>query len=770
MIPSRAVATSLLAAILGLSPGCASCGAAPPSGSAEARRVVADPHPGVEDPPDALVATLAAAWDARSPSYLPRTRHLRPDGTPRYTNRLFLETSPYLLQHAHNPVEWFPWGDEAFARATALGRPVFLSVGYSTCHWCHVMEEESFEDVEIATFLNEHFVAIKVDREERPDVDAVYMAAVQAIRGDGGWPMSVWLTPDRKPFYAGTYFPARDGDRGAPRGFLTLLRRTAEAWDKDRTEVTRDADRIAASLQKILAPPAGGGPVAWEAARDAAVSRWRDAFDADRGGVRGAPKFPSSLPIRLLLREHRRTGDAALLRMATLTLERMATGGMRDQIGGGFHRYSTDARWLVPHFEKMLYDNALLAIAYLEAGQATGRGDFTEVARDTLRYLDRDMSAPDGAFYGATDADSPGPGGKREEGLFFTWTLAELRAAVGDTDAAVAAGWYDVTESGNYEGRSILHTPWTAEDVAIREHVTPGEVMVAVDRARTRLLAARSRRDPPLRDEKRLAAWNGLAISAFASAGLALGEPEWTARAVRAGEFIRTDLMDGARLRRTPGGPPGVLEDYTFVAAGFIDLYEATGEVRWLSGAISLADTVQAHFADPAGGYFRTADDAEALLAREKPDYDGAEPSGNSVHAMNLAWLAELTGDDRYRQRLDSLVAGFARRLAGSPTALPELYLALDFARAKPLELVIVAPRAPADAEPFLRVLRAAGSVERVLVVAAEGDGFAAHAAVVPLLTGKTAQGGQATAYVCRAGVCKLPETDPEAFAAALVR
>ena len=392
----------------------------------------------------------------RGESYRPRTRHLDDQGRAIYTNRLFLESSPYLLQHAHNPVDWYPWGDEAFDTARRLDRPVLLSVGYATCHWCHVMEEESFEDLEIARYINANYIAVKVDREERPDVDSVYMSAVQAITGRGGWPMTVWLTPDREPFYGGTYFPARDGDRGSPVGFLTLLKKIHQSYDTQRDVVTRSASELSQAVQRILAP-AAGRRLPMDTTVERAVSFSKTRFDNVNGGISGAPKFPSSLPVRLLLRHYRRSGDPESLNMVVLTLEKMADGGINDQVGGGFHRYSTDAQWIVPHFEKMLYDNALLIPVYIEGWQATGNLRFKQVAIRTLDYVNREMTSPEGAFFSATDADSPTPSGQREEGWFFTWTRAELNDALSAEDARIAAALYGVDTDGNFVRGTTVH-------------------------------------------------------------------------------------------------------------------------------------------------------------------------------------------------------------------------------------------------------------------------------------------------------------------------
>ena len=724
--------------------------------------------PGASPLPSELEARLQARWAARDPSYRPRTRHLLPDGSPKYTNRLFLESSPYLLQHAHNPVSWYPWGDEAFETARRLDRPVLLSVGYSTCHWCHVMEEESFDDEEIARYLNENYVVVKVDREERPDVDAVYMSAVQALTGGGGWPMTVWLTPDRQPFHGGTYFPARDGDRGVHVGFLTLLRRLKEAYADQRERVDGFSARLAEGIRETPDPGGRGLPDA--ALLEKAASYYQSRFDSTHGGVSGAPKFPSSLPVRFLLRYHRRTLDPDVLRMATLTLEKMARGGMYDHVGGGFHRYSTDARWLVPHFEKMLYDNALLAVAYLEGYQATGREDFARVAREILRYVERDMTSPEGAFYSATDADSLTPAGEREEGWFFTWTPDELQTVLEIERARVVGAYYGVTPRGNFEGRSILHVPRPLPDVA-RELGLPAErVGAVVEEARDVLYAARARRPPPLRDEKILAAWNGLMISAHARAALVLGEASYAQQAARAADFVLTRMREEGRLLRSymdgQARHNGYLDDYAFLVAGLLDLYEATGEARWLEESIALDGTLETLYEDQEhGGYFMTSDDHEKLLAREKPAYDGAEPSGNSVQALNLLRLHELTTQDRYRRRAERTLRAFGERLSQAPAALSEMLLAADFHLDTPREVVIVTPTAREEAEPFLARLRSTFLPNSVLAIAAEGADLAAQARLIPLLEGKVARDGRATAYVCERRICKLPTSDPTAFA-----
>ncbi len=710
--------------------------------------------PGAPPLDEALARRLADAVRARGPAHAPRTRHLDAEGRPRFTNRLALERSPYLLQHAHNPVDWRPWGDEAFEEARRSGRPVFLSVGYSTCHWCHVMERESFEDEEIARVLNERFVPIKVDREERPDVDAIYMAAVQLLTGGGGWPMSVWLTPDREPFFGGTYFPPRDGARGMARGLLGILEELAQVYAGDVQRVRGATASLVAAVRSALA--SRGAPAAslpGPEVIEAAVAAVRASFDARNGGLDRAPKFPSSLPVRLLLRVHHRTRDAEPLRMAALTLEKMAAGGIHDQLAGGFHRYATDAAWRVPHFEKMLYDNALLALAYAEAWQVTQRRDLARVARQTLDYLVRELASPEGALWSATDADSEG-----EEGRFFTWEAREVRARLGP-DAERFARFHGVTDEGNFEGRNVLWVPRPDEDE-----------WAALAPARATLLAAREERVHPLRDEKVLAGWNGLAISALAFGGRVLGEPRHVAAAARAAEFVLANLVVGGRLQRTwldgRAGVPAFLDDHAFLAQGLLDLYEATFEVRYLEAALDLSERLEALFGDPAGGgWFTTASDHERLLAREKPTHDGAEPSGASVAVLNALRLSAFTTDDRWRHRAEGALRHYATALAERPLALAELLLALDFASDAPREVVLVWPGGEAAPEPFLSVLRRAFLPNRALAGAPEGPGIVRLGRIAPVADGKIAAGGKPTAYVCEKGLCRLPAIAAEKLA-----
>ena len=730
-----------------------------------------DTPPGATGFEAPLRDSLASAWARRPTDYAPRTRHLRDDGSPRYINRLFLEASPYLRQHAHNPLNWHPWGDEAFALARTLGRPILLSIGYSTCHWCHVMEEESFDDEEIARYLNENYVVIKVDREVRPDLDAIYMSAVQLfLQGGGGWPMTVWLTPDGEPFSGATYLPARDGDRGASVGFLTLARQLKAAYDEQPDQVAAVSAEVAERIRDLLAPGAGRDGLPTAQSLHATADYYRSGFDATHGGLGGQQKFPSSLSVRMLLRHHRRTGDVESLTMATRTLEAMAAGGIRDQVGGGFHRYSTDPQWLVPHFEQMLYDNALLVPAYLEAYQVTGREDFADVARDILRYVERDMMAPDGAFYSATDADSLGPDGERAEGLFFTWTPEEIAAVLDAEQTRVVMAYFGVTPAGNFEGRTILHTPRSLSEVAAEFGVPVAALRQTIDAAREQLYAARARRPAPLRDNKILTAWNGLMISALAQASLVLDDRVYAERGARAADYLlRTLRRDEGLLRAALDGAAqqtAYLDDYTFLIAGLLDLYEADGDLRWLDEARALDAVLARDYEDVSGGgFFRTAADQALLLTREKPTYDAAEPSGNSVAVLNLLRLHELTTDDGYRVRAERAFEAFGAMLTDSAPAVSEMLLAVDYQLDRPKEIVLVVPRGRDDAAPFLHELRARFLPNRILAIVTEGDELERHAQVVPLLDGKTVREGQTTAYVCENRICDLPTTDPAVFA-----
>jgi uncharacterized protein YyaL (SSP411 family) len=666
-------------------------------------------------------------------------------------------------------VDWYPWGDEAFEKAKSLNRPVLLSVGYSTCHWCHVMEEESFEDQEIAQIINDNYIAIKVDREERPDVDAVYMAAVQALTGSGGWPMTVWLTPDRKPFYGGTYFPARDGDRGSSVGFLTILQKLKESYDTRQDIIGKTSRQLSEAVQNILSPSAVGH-LPGEEILNNAYNIYQKSFDATYGGLSGAPKFPSTLPIRFLFRYFKRFQNQEALGMAVTTLDKMAAGGMYDHVGGGFHRYATDSKWLVPHFEKMLYDNALLVMDYLEGYQITKNPLYKQIVEEVLTYVQRDMTSEEGAFFSATDADSLTPEGHRHEGYYFTWTLEELKKILGNDLFTVVNAAYVDGSFPNFEGRHILNTPEPLNDVAQKLEMDVNTFKQAVKESKTILLEARGMRPPPLRDEKILTAWNGLMISAFARAGLILDNPEYIKNAVDAARFVQSHLFIDNRLRRSykdgQARHNAFLEDYAFAIAGFIDLFEATQELQWLKSAIELEQVLADHYEDTdAGGCFATSNDHEKMIAREKPNYDGAVPSGNSVAAMNLLRLAVVTSNHAYKKRAEKALMSFAKILESHPTALAELLLSIDFFLDQPKEIVIVTPPSQKQAaKPFLDQFRKTFLPNKTLVVAAEGREQEEKAGILSMLENRPAMNGTATAYVCEGNTCQAPTIDPEEF------
>ncbi len=718
-----------------------------------------------------LQQQLKDALAKKGPDYKPRTRHLLVDGKPKYSNRLLLESSPYLLQHAHNPVNWYAWGDAAFAAAERLGLPILLSIGYSTCHWCHVMEEESFEDEEIARYLNEHYIAIKVDREERPDLDAIYMAAVQTITGRGGWPMTVWLLPDRSPFYGGTYFPARDGDRGRSQGFLTVIKKISDFFQNQREEIQAAGQRLTKAVQRQLQTAAGSSNLPDAALISQVMTNYKVRYDSVHGGVKGHPKFPSSMPVRLLLRYYRRTGDKKVLEMARLTLDKMAAGGIYDQVGGGFHRYATDAEWLVPHFEKMLYDNALLVMAYLDGYQVTGNHNYCRIANEILSYVERDMAAPAGAFYSATDADSLNSAGHREEGYYFTWTPEELEEVLGKDTARIVKAYYGVGGSPNFDGRYILYRPEAAVVVAENLGISETKLMATVEQARATLYQQRNYRPRPLRDEKILTAWNGLMISAYARAGLVLGNQHYTDQAVKAAEFILQNLYrDGKLYRSYKDGQarhPAYLDDYAFFIASLIDLYEVTQQIRWLQLAVRLDKVLQADYEDlEHGGFFMTAKGQPGLIAREKPGYDGAEPSGNSVELLNLLKLYKYTTNDNYRLRAGKMLSLFLGGTAAQPLALSEMLLALDFYTDQVKEIVIVTPSGGLnEAESFLQEFRKKYLPNRILTVVSGGQDLSVYAGLVPLVQNKPARNGKTTAYICENGTCQLPAVTPADFA-----
>jgi uncharacterized protein len=749
-----------------------------------------------------------------------------------HTNHLAGETSPYLLQHAHNPVDWYPWGDEALDRARAEAKPIFLSIGYAACHWCHVMERESFEDEATAADLNADFVSIKVDREERPDLDAVYMDAVQAMTGGGGWPMSVFLTPDGQPFYGGTYFP--DEPRHGMPAFRQVLASVAAAWRDERPQVEAAAARLtkalrdqparmteaaraaasatAASSANAPAPvgPTGGlvgatgsampgagsvagraggsaapsigglvgldgrpllsvvapvvGPLVDTGLLDRATATLSESFDAANGGWGGAPKFPAPMTIEHLLRRFVRAGDVQAITMARRTLDAMAAGGIHDQLGGGFARYATDAIWLVPHFEKMLYDNAQLARAYVHAWQVTGEARYREVAEATLDYLLREMTVPGGAFAASQDADTDG-----EEGGTYVWTADEVRAVLGAEDAALFADAFDVTETGNWEGHTILRRVRDDVVLAARHAIPEAEVAARLSTARERLFTARGSRSQPARDDKALAAWNGLAIAALAEASVALDRPDYAEAATTAADALWGGLRTpaGRLMRSWKDGRAmhaAVLEDHADLADGLLALYQATFEPRWFVAARELGELIVTRFADPAGGWFDTADDHEALVARPKGLQDNALPSGGAMAALVLLRLAALTGEGHLRAVAEAAVASMAPLAASHPNGFAWWLVAADLA-AYPIDEVAIVGGAGADPGPLLAVVRR--RLRPGVVVAALPSGTGPEPAV-PLLRDRALVAGRATAYVCRGFACRAPATSAEALAGQL--
>jgi uncharacterized protein YyaL (SSP411 family)/aryl-alcohol dehydrogenase-like predicted oxidoreductase len=672
-------------------------------------------------------------------------------------NRLAGSTSPYLLQHAHNPVDWYPWGEEALARARAEDKPILLSIGYSACHWCHVMERESFENDDIAALMNRHFVCIKVDREERPDLDDVYMAATLALNhGQGGWPMTVFLTPEQQPFFAGTYFPP-DDRYGRP-GFPHLLERIAEAWSTDRARLREQGSEVVAHLRQG-ATTAPGGALGEPELRKAAAQLAAD-FDERFGGFGAAPKFPPSGALMLLLRAHRRSGDERALAMVRKTLDEMARGGMYDQLAGGFHRYSVDERWLVPHFEKMLYDNALLARAYLEGHQVTNDPFYARIAREILDYVRREMTAPEGGFYSATDADSEG-----EEGRFFVWTPEQLEEVLGDEDARVFGAYYDVDSRGNWEGHSILNTSRTGPRVAKSLGLAEEALEARIAPLRARLLEARARRVPPALDDKVLTAWNGLMISAFAEGARVLDDPAYLDAGLRAARFVlgslrRTDLGLLRSWRAGRAGIDAFLEDYAYLGESLVDLYEAGGPEELLHEALAIAERMRRDFGSTEGGFYSTAETGEALVLRHREGHDGAIPAANAEAALLLARLSVHFDRADLRRDAEGALRAYGKAIARQPRAFAWSLMAADFLMEGPVELALVGSGPSRDA---LRRAAHARFLPNRVVAHRESEG-----GTLPLLAGKTRVKGRAALYVCRGFACQAPVTEPDAVAAAL--
>jgi len=667
-----------------------------------------------------------------------------------HVNRLIRETSPYLLQHAHNPVDWYPWGPEALDRARRENKPILLSIGYSACHWCHVMERESFEDERIAALMNEHYVCIKVDREERPDLDHIYMSAVQMLTGRGGWPLTVFLTPNGEPFWGGTYFPPVD--RHGMAGFPRVLLGVSEAYRTKPDQIRESVEQILAGLRQSERTTAAG-----DAPADLPVAAARELarhYDDRHGGIGDAPKFPNTMVFSLFLRAWHATRERHFLDMVTTTLRTMAAGGINDQIGGGFHRYSVDAQWLVPHFEKMLYDNALLVRLYLEGYQATGDESFARVVRETLDYVRREMTHPDGGFYAAQDADSEGV-----EGKFFVWTPEEVTTVIGTEAAEIVCRFYDVTPEGNFEHKSILHRTLDLDQTARLFGKPVAEVERIVADARNALLAARSRRVPPARDEKILTSWNALMISAFAEAAKVLGEPVYREAAERAVRFVRAHLhRDGRFLRTWTAGESKLdayLDDHAFLLNALLDVFEDDADSSLLREATALGTALIDRFEDrEGGGFFFTASDHEALVHRSKPAFDGSIPSGNSAAVQGLLRLHHYAGDERFLAAAERALTAFQSGMVKNPFGFANMIAALDFHVRRPREIVIVGGVSDPDVRALAARVHGAYVPNKTLAIVDPDQGT-----VLPIAAGKPRIDDRATAYVCHRYTCSAPVT-----------
>jgi len=679
-------------------------------------------------------------------------------------NRLVLETSPYLLQHAGNPVDWYPWGQEAFDTAAREDKPIFLSIGYSTCHWCHVMEKESFEDERVAAAMNETFVSVKVDREERPDIDSVYMTVCQMMTGGGGWPLTILMTADKRPFFAATYIPRES--RFGRIGMLDLVAQVRDIWATRRTEINDTASQLVASLRQLSVKSRGKSP--GRPVLDAAYRQLAGRFDSRHGGFGDAPKFPSAHHLMFLLRYWKSSGETAALDMVERTLAAMRLGGIYDQVGFGFHRYSTDARWLVPHFEKMLYDQALLAMAYTEAFQATGKSKYRETACQVLSYVSRDMTDSEGGFFSAEDADSEG-----EEGKFYIWTEDEVRQLLDPEEAKLAIEVFNVRAAGNFReetsglatGQNILHMDGPAAAPGYGHGMSPKEAGHEIEAIRQKLLEARRMRVHPSKDDKVLADWNGLMIAALSRAAQAFDDGQYAASARKAADFFLDSMReaDGRLLHRYRDGHAGLqanLDDYAFMVWGLIDLYEAVLDVTYLRAALDLTHHMLEHFWDDAeGGFFFTPDYGEDLLVRQKEATDGAIPSGNSAAMLDLLRLAGMTGKAEFEARAHQLSRAFAQRVERVPLGHTFLLSALDFALGPSREVVIVGNPAGSDTMEMLRALRRRFLPNKVILFKPAGEASPELLGVAPFLVDMTAVGDVATAYVCRGQRCELPTT-----------
>ena len=689
----------------------------------------------------------------------------------RKTNRLANEKSPYLLQHSENPVDWHPWGEEAFRKAREEDKPVFLSIGYATCHWCHVMAHESFEDEEVARVLNGSFVSIKVDREERPDVDRVYMAACQAMTKGGGWPLTIFMTPEGKPFFAGTYFPKES--RMGMSGFVDLLGRVAALWKEERGRFVEAGEQIAKLLQPGRAGLTTGQPhILDEAALAKGCDQLASAFDLTWGGFGQAPKFPTPHNLTFLLRWYARSGTEAARTMADKTLRSMRNGGIFDQIGFGFHRYSVDDRWLVPHFEKMLYDQALLALAYTEAFQAFGEERHGEVAREIFTYVLRDMTSPEGGFYSGEDADSEG-----EEGLFYVWTPEEVREILGVESGEIFCRFYDIRAGGNFEhGKSIPHVVEEHSSFAEKAGIEDSALRNLLEEARGRLFRAREKRIHPLKDDKVLTSWNGLMIAALAKGYQAFGDPAYRHAAEKAIDFVRDKLVIDGRflLRRYRGGEsavPAYLDDYAFFVWGLIESYEATYEVRFLEEALVLQESMTDLFWDgERGGFFFSGKKNEALIVQSKDAYDGALPSGNSVAALNLVRLGRLVGKPEWERRAEEVFQAFASSIVAYPAGFTQFLAALDFMIGPSREIVIAGSPSHEGTQAMIRKVQRMFLPNKVLALQAGGEEGHRLTSLAPYMEGLGPVDGKPAAYVCERYACKRPVTNPADLEAELTQ
>jgi uncharacterized protein YyaL (SSP411 family) len=689
-------------------------------------------------------------------------------------NRLANETSPYLLQHANNPVNWYPWGQEALDAAKSEDKPILLSVGYSACHWCHVMERESFENPQIAALMNDSFVSIKVDREERPDIDSIYMTAVQALTGHGGWPMTVFLTPDGKPFYGGTYFPPED--RGGMPAFPRVLTALAEAYANDRENVTSTTSQLIERMEQMAAVNTGNGMPLNEGVLDQAFKGIASDFDDRHGGIGIQPKFPQPMMYEFLLRYHLRTQNAEALDMVELTLERMAAGGIYDQIGGGFHRYSTDTYWLVPHFEKMLYDNALLVQLYLHVYQITEKPKYRKIVEETLAYVTREMTSPEGGFYSAQDADSEGV-----EGKFFVWLPSDVLKILGEEDSKIVNRYYGVTPHGNFEGKNILHVVMNAATLAADEEISLEKFDELIVAAKSKLLEERSRRVAPQRDDKVLTSWNGMMLRAFSEAGAVLGNSDYIAIAEQNANFLLDRMVKGGRLLRTykasedGGGSQGeaklngYLEDYAFLIDGLLALHETTFGQRWLSEAIKLGqDMVELFWDDSTSQFYDTGKDHEALIVRPRDFSDNAIPSGSSMASGVMLRLALITGDNTLKDKAEAGLNSVRDVMTSYPSGSGNWLCDLDFLLSTPKEIVIIGSDGDQKTDDLRREIFRHQLPNRV-VIGVNGEDNILSAQGIPLLQDRSMVDGQPTAYVCENYVCNLPVTDPADLAKQLV-